>query len=74
MLTGEFLALLFFVEMVWGGIASLGSAVQQTEPGLGISLAWAFLAIPVGFSLLMYHMVILIVVEYRKNPAKETAS
>lgn len=73
-LTGEFLALLFFVEMVWGGIASLGSAVQQTEPGLGISLAWAFLAIPVGFSLLMYHMVILIVVEYRKNPAKETAS
>jgi len=72
-LTGEFLALLFFIEMVWGGIVSLGPAFQQTEPGLGISLVWAFLAIPVGFLLLIYHMVILIAVEYKKNPDKEIA-
>ena len=72
-LTGEFLALLFFIEMVWGGIVSLGPAFQQTEPGLGISLVWEFLAIPVCFLLLIYHMVILIAVEYKKNPDKEIA-
>ena len=72
-LTGEFLALLFFIEMVWGGIVSLGPAFQQTEPALGISLVWAFLAIPVGFLLLIYHMFILIAVEYKKNPDKEIA-
>jgi TRAP-type transport system small permease protein len=67
-LAGEFLALVFFVEMVWGGLHSLGPALRQTEPGLGISLVWAFLAIPVGFALLIYHMVLLIVVELRQAP------
>ena len=70
-LAGEFLTLVFFVEMVWGGVFSLGPALRQTEPGLGISLVWGFLAIPVGFALLIYHMVLLIVVELRKAPADE---
>ena len=70
-LVGEFLALVFFFEMVWGGLYSLGPAINQTEPGLGISLVWAFLAIPVGFALLIYHMVLLIVVELRQTPAGE---
>jgi TRAP-type transport system small permease protein len=70
-LVGEFLALVFFVEMVWAGLHALGPALNQTEPGLGISLVWAFLAIPVGFALLIYHMVLLIVVELRPLPAAE---
>lgn len=68
-LVGQFLALVFLIEMVWGGLHSLGPAINQTEPGLGISLVWAFLAIPVGFALLIYHMVLLIVVELRGSPA-----
>ena len=63
------LALIFFVEMVWGGLYSLGPAMNQTEPGLEISLFWAFLAIPVGFALLIYHMLILMVVESRRKAA-----
>ena len=73
-LAGEFLALVFFIEMVWGGLYSLGPAIKQTEPGLGISLVWAFLAIPVGFALLIYHMALLIVVELRRAPALEPPS
>lgn len=69
-LAGEFLALVFFVEMLWGGVYSLGPAIGQTEPGLGISLAWGFLAIPVGFALLIYHVVLLIVVEFRQSPSR----
>jgi C4-dicarboxylate transporter DctQ subunit len=67
-LTGEFLGLLFFAEMVWGGLYALGPAWRQVEPGLGVSLVWAFLAIPVGFALLAYHMVLLIVVELKQRP------
>ena len=67
-LVGEFLSLIFFFEMVWGGLHSLGPAFNQTEPGLGISLVWGFLAIPAGFVLLTYHMVLLIVVEVRQVP------
>jgi TRAP-type C4-dicarboxylate transport system permease small subunit len=68
-LIGEFLALLFLMEMVWGGLHSLGPASSQGDQSLGISLVWAFLAIPVGFALLIYHMLLLIVVELRRTPA-----
>ena len=68
-LAGQFLGLVFFIEMVWGGLHALGPGWRQIEPGLGISLGWAFLAIPVGFALLIYHMVLLIVVELRHAPA-----
>ncbi len=70
-LTGEFLGLLFFAEMVWGGLYALPAASRQIEPGLGVSLVWAFLAIPVGFALLAYHMVLLIVVELKQRPQPE---
>ncbi len=66
------LALIFFAEMVWGGLYSLGPAMNQTEPGLEIRLVWAFLAIPVGFALLIYHMIVLMLVELRRPVAHET--
>ena len=68
------LAIVFFLEMVWSGLYSLGPALSQTEPGLEIRLFWGFLAIPVGFALLIYHMLILMVVELRRMPAGETRS
>ena len=67
-LIGQCLALLFFVEMIWAGVYALGPAARQTEPGLDISLFWAFLSIPLGFALLLYHMLLLMVVEYRRAP------
>ncbi len=68
-LVAQFLALAFFAEMVWAGYYSLGPAWRQTEPGLEVSLLWAFLSIPVGFTLLIYHMAVLIAVELARAPA-----
>jgi TRAP-type C4-dicarboxylate transport system permease small subunit len=71
LLIGYALSLVFFGEMIWAGAYSLGPALNQTEPGLDVSLVWAFLAIPVGFVLLGYHMLLLIVVEARRVPASD---
>jgi TRAP-type C4-dicarboxylate transport system permease small subunit len=68
------LALVFFLEMVWSGLSSLGPALHQTEPGLEIRLFWGFLAIPVGFALLIYHMLVLMVCELRRMSAGEMRS
>ena len=62
-LFAQLLTVIFFLQMVWGGYVALGPAAAQTEPGLEISLFWAFLAIPVGFVLLTYHMIVLIFLE-----------
>ena len=69
----QILSLVFFLEMVWAGLHSLGPAWRQNEPGLEISLGWAFLAIPVGFALLIYHLSVLMTVELRR-PAGGGAS
>jgi C4-dicarboxylate transporter DctQ subunit len=74
LLAGQFLALVFFLEMVWGGIAALGPAAAQSEPSLEVSLVWAFLAIPVGFSLLAYHMIVLMYLEVRRTPPASARS
>ena len=68
---GLALTLLFCLQMIWAGIISLGPAAAQTEPGLDISLAWPIAAIPVGFVLLAYHVVVIAWVELR--PAADDA-
>lgn len=73
-LIAQTLALLFFIEMVWAGFHSLGPAWRQTEPGLEISLFWAFLSIPAGFALLIYHMAVLMAVELRRGGANGAQS
>ncbi|HTQ01037.1 MAG TPA: TRAP transporter small permease [Casimicrobiaceae bacterium] len=50
----------FCVEMIYAGIVAAGPAWSQSEPGLGISLLWPMLAIPVGFALLLYHTAVII--------------
>ncbi len=72
LLGAEACAVLFFVEMIWSGLYSLGPAWSQNEPGLEIPLFWGFLAIPVGFVLLTYHMLVLMVVEMRRTPGGES--
>jgi TRAP-type transport system small permease protein len=66
----QWLAMIFFVEMIGAGLYSLGPAWRQSEPGLEIRLFWAFLAIPVGFTLLAYHMAVLIAVEIKRGGAR----
>jgi len=74
-------ALVFFLEMIWGGVYSIGPAIPQNEAGLGISVVWFVLAVPVGFVLLAYHMAVLLAVLWREParvdapaPASTTAS
>ncbi len=68
LLTGYGLALVFFLEMVWSGAYSIGPSISQIEAGLQISLIWIVAAVPVGFALLVYHMLVLIVAELRAHP------
>ena len=65
LLAGYALSLVFFAEMIWGGIFSIAPAWPQTEGGLGVSVVWFVLAIPVGFVLLAYHLLVLVAVELR---------
>jgi TRAP-type C4-dicarboxylate transport system permease small subunit len=68
-LFGLALTVVFCLEMVWAGFHSLGPAMNQTEAGLDIPLAWAVLAIPLGFALLLYHASVLLWIElYREHP------
>jgi TRAP-type C4-dicarboxylate transport system permease small subunit len=58
-------SLVFFLEMIWGGIYAIGPALPQNEAGLGISVAWFVLAVPVGFVLLAYHAVVMLAALWR---------
>jgi TRAP-type C4-dicarboxylate transport system permease small subunit len=72
LLAGYALSLAFFAQMIWSGAYSVRPALGQVEPGLDISLVWVVVAVPVGFALLAYHVVVLIVAELR--PANEAES
>jgi TRAP-type C4-dicarboxylate transport system permease small subunit len=67
-LFGLVLTMVFCAEMVWAGLYAIGPAMAQTEPGLGISLAWPILAIPAGFVLLLYHTLVIAWTAARDRP------
>jgi TRAP-type transport system small permease protein len=69
-LFGLLLVAVFCLEMVWGGLNALGPAWSQTEAGLDISLVWPVLAIPVGFALLLYHVLVIMWAEIHQGPAE----
>ena len=62
---GLFCAVLFSLQMLYAGVVSLGPAWRQSEPGLDIPLAWPILSIPVGFALLLYHIIVVMYLEAR---------
>ncbi len=64
----QVLALLFFAEMIWAGLMALGPASTQEDPALLVSLVWGFLAVPVGFVLMFYHMAIMLIADLRTLP------
>jgi TRAP-type C4-dicarboxylate transport system permease small subunit len=53
--------LLYCILMAWSGFLALGPALQQIEGATEISYFWVMLAFPVGFCLLIYHQMTLIV-------------
>jgi TRAP-type C4-dicarboxylate transport system permease small subunit len=63
--SAQLLALVFFAQMIWAGLLSLGPATMERDSALNVSLVWGFLAVPVGFALLTYHMIILMIVDLR---------
>jgi TRAP-type transport system small permease protein len=56
---GQAMMMLFFVLLFWSGLVATMAAVQQTDPGLGISLGYGVAALPAGAALLIYHLVVL---------------
>lgn len=68
-LVGLVTCMVFSAEMIYAGVAALGPAWGQTEPGLDISLAWPILAIPAGFALTLYHTAVILFVATRSRPA-----
>ena len=71
-LVAQLLVLVFFLEMLWSGYLALGSASRQVDSALGVSIVWVMLAFPVGFVLLIYHQVALLVAAMRKPELEET--
>lgn len=71
MLVGHAIGVMFFLEMLWASVYALGPALRQTDPGLDISLAWLVSSVPLGFVLLLYHMVVIMVIEWRQRHLPE---
>jgi TRAP-type C4-dicarboxylate transport system permease small subunit len=69
-LIGLVTCMVFSVEMIYAGVAALGPAWRQSEPGLDIPLAWPILSIPVGFALVLYHTAVILWVATRPAPAQ----
>jgi TRAP-type C4-dicarboxylate transport system permease small subunit len=65
-LVGYALSIVFFLEMLWGGLYAIKPSLAQTDAGLGVSLVWIVAAVPAGFVLLTYHMIVLIYAEVKR--------
>lgn len=48
--------MLFFALMVYQGVLYLEATQYQTTPVTGLSFAWVYAALPIGFGLLMLHL------------------
>jgi TRAP-type C4-dicarboxylate transport system permease small subunit len=68
----QLLAMLFFVLMAWSGWLALGPAARQVDSALGLSILWVMLAFPVGFLLLLYHQVVLLLETLRAGTPDST--
>jgi TRAP-type C4-dicarboxylate transport system permease small subunit len=56
----DVVVILFFVGLIYYG-AKLAWRNPRVEPALGLSMGWAYLAIPVGCSLMIFHMLVALV-------------
>jgi TRAP-type C4-dicarboxylate transport system permease small subunit len=51
--------LIFLLELLYGSIKVLPASLNQIENTLDVSVFWAYLAIPVGIILMIYHELVL---------------
>jgi TRAP-type C4-dicarboxylate transport system permease small subunit len=58
--------------MAWSGWLALGPAARQVDSALGLSILWVMLAFPVGFLLLLYHQVVLLLETLRAGTPDST--
>jgi len=56
----DVVVILFFVGLIYYG-AKLAWRNPRIEPALGLSMGWAYLAIPVGCTLMVYHLLVALV-------------
>ena len=59
---------LFCAVMAWSGYLTLGPASRQIEGATQVSFLWVMLAFPIGFALLLYHQIALLVGTGRPAP------
>jgi TRAP-type C4-dicarboxylate transport system permease small subunit len=66
----QILTVTFLLELRWSGVSALEGSFPQTEGSLGISMAWVMSAFPVGFGLLIYHQIVLVLSATRQLASK----
>lgn len=62
------LLLAFFVVMIWQSLVYMDMMSYQTMPAMGFSFDYAYAAFPIGFGLLIIHLLLIMrsyVLEYR---------
>jgi len=47
----------FFALLLWTGIGETRQATMQMSPALQVGMQWAYLALPVGAALAVYHVI-----------------
>ena len=47
----------FFALLLWTGIGETRQAAMQISPALQVGMQWAYLALPVGAALALYHVI-----------------
>lgn len=71
---GHLFSLTFLAFVLIGSIEALPVALEQLEPALDVTVFWSFLAIPVGFVLILYHYVSAILFRYVLGQDKPSMS
>ncbi len=51
-------AIVFLASLTWQGIAIMIRTIHQVSPTLEISMRWVYAAIPIGSSLMLWHLLI----------------
>jgi TRAP-type C4-dicarboxylate transport system permease small subunit len=69
----QMLVAVFLIAMLAGGVNLVRGTVGQVTPGLGISMAWVYLAIPVGSVIMLLTAVNRAVLVWRRKPGIDSA-
>lgn len=62
-------SLIFYAMVLAGTQQALAISASTTDPALGISAVWGMISVPVGFGLLVYHQVYLIIEDWLRRGA-----